>query len=180
MRVVFGLGNPGAHYARTRHNVGFRVLDCLVTRWGAARFETVPEFRSWRAERDAREVCLVAPQTFMNRSGAALEAWRAAHGLDAADVLVVADDVYLPIGIVRLRTHGSSGGHQGLESIEAAVPGREYARLRVGVGGVEDSEQLPGHVLEEFAGDEVERRRERWRRPRTRWKSGSWKGPWWR
>ena len=156
MRVVFGLGNPGARYERTRHNVGFRVLDRLVARWGASRGETTPEYWSWRAERDAREVHLVAPRTFMNRSGSALEAWRGSHGLDAADLLVVADDVYLPIGFVRLRPAGSSGGHLGLESIEAALPGREFTRLRVGVGAVEDSEQLPEHVLEEFGERDME------------------------
>src|SRR5262245_18831093 len=92
----------------------------------------------------------------MNRSGEALEAWRGRHGLEVADLLVVSDDVYLPIGIVRLRTEGSSGGHQGLESIEAALQGRDYARLRVGVGGVEDSGQLPEHVLEAFTEDEMD------------------------
>ena len=150
MGVVFGLGNPGSRYERTRHNVGFRVLDRLVARWGAKRADTTPAYWSWRAEAGSRVVHLVAPRTFMNLSGAALEGWRSFHGLAAADLLVVADDVYLPIGVVRLRTAGSSGGHRGLESIEAALPGRDFARLRVGVGGVEDSEQLPEHVLEEF------------------------------
>jgi PTH1 family peptidyl-tRNA hydrolase len=154
--VVFGLGNPGPRYERTRHNVGFRVLDRLVARWGAIRADTTPEYWSWRAEHGSREIHLVAPRTFMNRSGAALEGWRGSHGLEAVDLLVVADDVYLPIGFVRLRTGGSSGGHRGLESIEAALPGRDFARLRVGVGGVEDSEELPEHVLEEFDESEAE------------------------
>jgi len=104
------------------------------------------------------------PVTFMNRSGLALSAWRERHGLDPAELLVVVDDVYLPVGALRIRARGSSGGHQGLESIEAALPGRDFARLRVGVGeaggerppgeGQDPSPMLREHVLEEFEDDE--------------------------
>jgi PTH1 family peptidyl-tRNA hydrolase len=148
--VVFGLGNPGARYDGTRHNIGFQVVDRLVERWNAQPAGTAPEYRSWRAERGSRIVHLVAPRTFMNRSGAALDVWRAAHGLETDRLLVVADDIYLPVGIIRLRTGGSSGGHLGLESIEAALPGREFARLRVGVGNAGSGEPLEDHVLERF------------------------------
>jgi peptidyl-tRNA hydrolase, PTH1 family len=151
--LVLGLGNPGPRYARTRHNVGWRVLERLVGRWEARPAGGGDTWRAWHTERSGRAVDLVVPLTFMNASGAALEAWRERHGLDPAELLVVVDDVYLPVGILRLRVAGSSGGHHGLESLEAVV-GREFARLRIGVGVAEDAAGLREHVLEEFAEDE--------------------------
>jgi PTH1 family peptidyl-tRNA hydrolase len=99
-------------------------------------------------------VSLLQPLTFMNLSGEALAAWRERNGMET-QLLVVSDDVYLPLGSVRLRASGSSGGHRGLESIEAAVGGRDYARLRVGVGAAESAAALKEHVLEEFAPEEL-------------------------
>lgn len=156
MALVFGLGNPGARYARTRHNVGWRVLEALVDRWEAAPGDRGPLYRSWRGEHGGTAVELVAPLTFMNRCGEALAAWRERHGLEPAELLVVADDVYLPLGHVRLRARGSSGGHLGLEAVEVALAGRDYARLRLGVGAAGDSAALREHVLERFAAEEEE------------------------
>lgn len=153
MALVLGLGNPGARYARTRHNVGWRVLERLVGRWGARPAAGHDTWRAWRAERAGRPVDLVAPLTYMNASGDALAAWRERHGLDPAELLVVVDDVYLPVGTLRLRAAGSSGGHRGLESLEA-VAGREFARLRVGVGAAAEAAGLREHVLDEFDEDE--------------------------
>jgi len=153
--LVLGLGNPGRRYARTRHNVGWRVVESLAERWRAAPGEATEAYRSWRAEARGREVDLLVPLTFMNRSGAALEAWRERHGLEKDGLLVLVDDVYLPVGALRLRGLGSSGGHQGLESIEGTLGTREYARLRIGVGASE-SAGLGEHVLEEPPRDEEE------------------------
>jgi peptidyl-tRNA hydrolase, PTH1 family len=153
--LVLGLGNPGARYAHTRHNVGWQVLERLVARWDARPAPVTATWRAWHAERDGRGVDLVAPLTFMNASGRALEEWRDAHGLDPAALLVVVDDVYLPLGSLRTRMRGSNGGHRGLESLEAVI-GTEYARLRIGVGAVEEAAVLREHVLEEFAADEQE------------------------
>lgn len=153
MALVFALGNPGERYAHTRHNVGWRVAEVLRRRWQAEPQESAREYRAWRAEVDGREMELVLPLLFMNASGDSLAAWQARHGLDPQALLVVSDDVYLPVGALRLRAHGSSGGHRGLESIEAFFGSREYARLRIGVGAV-DSEQLREHVLETFEEDE--------------------------
>ena len=150
MAVVIGLGNPGERYDGTRHNVGFRVVNRLVARWRARPSGTTPTFWSWGAEVEGRAIHLLMPRTYMNRSGEALEAWREARGLAAEELLVVADDVYLPVGMIRLRAEGSSGGHLGLESIERALPGRGFARLRVGVGTAGDGEALKEHVLERF------------------------------
>lgn len=153
MALVLGLGNPGPRYARTRHNVGWRVLERLVGRWEARPAGGGDTWQAWHTERSGRAVDLVVPLTFMNASGAALETWRERHGLDPAELLVVVDDVYLPVGTLRLRVAGSSGGHHGLESLEAVV-GREFARLRIGVGVAADAAGLREHVLEEFAEDE--------------------------
>ncbi len=154
MALVLGLGNPGARYARTRHNVGWRVLERLVGRWEARPVAGHDAWRAWRAERSGRPVDLVAPLTYMNASGDALAGWRERHGLDPAEMLVVVDDVYLPVGSLRMRVAGSSGGHRGLESVEAVV-GRDFARLRVGVGAATEAAELREHVLDEF--DEEER-----------------------
>ena len=151
MAIVLALGNPGEKYERTRHNVGWRVLDELVARWKAAGPERAAESLVWRAAPDGREVLLVKPQTFMNASGEALNAWRETN-LSPGDLLVVGDDVYLPVGTLRIRAQGSAGGHRGLESVEGALGTRDYARLRIGVGGPESN--LREHVLERFTEDE--------------------------
>jgi len=152
--LVVGLGNPGTRYARTRHNVGWRVVEILAKRW-KARPEHLPgTYRGWSAELGSRTVHLLQPLTFMNLSGAALAAWRARHELEPGGLLVVADDVYLPFGTLRLRARGSSGGHRGLEGIEAELGSRNYARLRIGVGAAESSAALREHVLERFEAQE--------------------------
>jgi PTH1 family peptidyl-tRNA hydrolase len=151
--LVLGLGNPGEQYARTRHNAGWRVVELLVARWRAEPAERDAAYRAWRAERPGGVVDLAVPLTYMNLSGEALEAWRARHDFDPAQLLVVTDDVYLPIGTLRLRARGSSGGHRGLESLEAALGGREFARLRIGVGAIE-SANLRDHVLDAPGADE--------------------------
>ena len=153
MPLVLGLGNPGPRYARTRHNVGWRVLERLVGRWGAMPAGGHDTWRAWRAERAGRNVDLLKPLTYMNASGAALASWRESHEFDLAGMLVVVDDVYLPVGRLRLRASGSSGGHRGLESLEQAV-GRGFARLRIGVGAAEDPAGLREHVLDEFDTEE--------------------------
>jgi PTH1 family peptidyl-tRNA hydrolase len=147
--LVLGLGNPGPRYARTRHNVGWRALERLVGRWGATPAGGRDTWRAWRAVWGGRNVDLLQPLTYMNASGAALASWRESHDLDPAGMLVVVDDVYLPVGSLRLRTAGSSGGHRGLESLEQVV-GRDFARLRIGVGAAEDPAGLREHVLDEF------------------------------
>ena len=153
MAVVLGLGNPGARYARTRHNLGWRVVEALVGRWKARPVESVPEYRAWEAAPAGRTVALLSALTYMNESGRALSAWRERHPLDPLELLVVADDVYLPVGRVRLRGSGSSGGHRGLASIEAALESRDYARLRIGAGAT-PADTLREHVLEEFREEE--------------------------
>ena len=157
MKVVCGLGNPGERYRWTRHNVGFRVVDLLADRWGltgqgrvrdgAAILEaTVPE--------PVGRVLLVKPMRYMNLSGGALRAAMRQRDLEVEhDVLVVADDIDLPLGRVRLRRSGSAGGHNGLRSIIEALGTDEFARLRIGVGR---AGQAASHVLATFRPDERE------------------------
>ncbi len=155
MRLVLGLGNPGGRFARTRHNVAWRVLETLAERHGATQGEECVEYGTRRTRFGGDDVELMAPRTFMNASGDAVTQWRLRRGLDPAGLLVVTDDVYLPLGALRLRPGGSSGGHRGLESLEAALGSRQYARLRVGVGAAAESAALREHVLEEFAPEEL-------------------------
>lgn len=155
MSLVVGLGNPGARYRDTRHNVGWRVVERLVDRWSATPHAETESYRAWSARPGGRSVVLMMPLTFMNLSGDALEAWTASQPLQPEELLVVADDVYLPVGTLRLRGSGSSGGHRGLDSIERALGHDGYARLRVGVGAV-DAVGLREHVLGEPDEDERE------------------------
>lgn len=149
-RLVVGLGNPGAEYAGTRHNVGFDVLDLLAARlrltWmlqGPALEASLP---------DARTV-LVKPITYMNRSGAALRAQQLARGpIPPASIFVITDDFHLPLGGLRLRDAGSSGGHNGLASLEAALASQDFPRLRIGIGqsGAGGSTAPPGTETVDF------------------------------
>jgi PTH1 family peptidyl-tRNA hydrolase len=150
--LVVGLGNPGERYARTRHNVAWRTLDELAARHATRESLGHATFRARRTSLAEREVELLQPLTYMNLSGEALAAWREREGVEQG-LLVVSDDVYLPLGRLRVRMRGSSGGHRGLESIESVV-GRDYDRLRIGVGAAEDAAALREHVLEEFAPEE--------------------------
>jgi peptidyl-tRNA hydrolase, PTH1 family len=153
VRLLIGLGNPGAAYERTRHNVGWRVLDSLARKWNAVPAPQAMSYRGARGALGERQVELMWPLTYMNLSGDALLEWRARNELDADGLLVISDDVYLPVGALRIRSRGSSGGHRGLESLEAALGSQEFARLRIGVGRASGAE-LREHVLECFEEDE--------------------------
>ena len=153
MALVLCLGNPGERYARTRHNAGWQVLDELRSRLDAREGAREREYHEWVAGAGEQRVALVQPLTFMNLSGTALTAWRERNP-DDGELLVVVDDIHLPVGWLRIRRAGSSGGHRGLESIEEALASASYARLRVGVGAVA-SEALKQYVLEEPAAAEA-------------------------
>ncbi len=141
MKLVAGLGNPGAEYARTRHNAGFMVLDVLAQNAGQ-RWKSGFEGLCCQIGSGPDKILLLKPATFMNRSGQAVSAAMRFHGLGIADLLVVVDDIHLPCGTVRMRASGSSGGHNGLADVQRhlgtiveATSGAatDYARLRVGV-----------------------------------------------
>jgi PTH1 family peptidyl-tRNA hydrolase len=147
-KLVVGLGNPGGQYLFTRHNVGFMVLDAWADEEGAAFRDERARF-SQSALLDSGER-LVKPMTYMNESGQAVAAWLDWLKLTPADLLVVVDDVALPMGQIRLRPEGSPGGHNGLKSIEARLGTDRYARLRCGVDGVPPGWGLERWVLSRF------------------------------
>ena len=149
--LIVGLGNPGAEYARTRHNAGFLVAECLAGRWRAGwTYEKKFNARLARAEAGAHRVLLCEPQTYMNSSGAAVGAVMKFYQLTPPQVLVVVDDADLPLGEVRLRAGGSSGGHHGLESVEQHLGTREFARLRLGIGRKDGAREITDYVLDRF------------------------------
>jgi PTH1 family peptidyl-tRNA hydrolase len=152
LHLIVGLGNPGAKYVRTRHNVGFRLVEELAGRWRAAwKLEKKFQASVVTAERNGRTVLLGRPQTFMNASGEAVGALTAFYRVPLNRLLVAVDDADLPLGELRLRVRGSSGGHHGLESIEQHVGSREFARLRIGIGRTADGRrEITGHVLAPF------------------------------
>lgn len=158
LHLIVGLGNPGAEYAQTRHNAGFELVERLAREW-RANWELERKFqaRIAKAERDGRRLLLVQPLTFMNLSGEAVGAVSGFYRVKPERVLVAVDDADLPLGQVRLRPGGRSGGHHGLESVEAHLATREYPRLRIGIGRRDPVvREITGHVLGKFGADERE------------------------
>jgi len=152
LKLIAGLGNPGPKYRGTRHNVGFEVIDRLAARASIA-FESAPAealMARWRSS----DTLLVKPLTFMNHSGQAIGELLRYFKVDVADLLVVVDEVQLPLGKLRARARGSAGGHNGLKSVIAHL-GDEFARLRLGVGRGEERRDLADHVLSRFDADEM-------------------------
>ena len=148
MKVVVGLGNPGARFDDTRHNVGWWVVDRLAYDWGFGSFEK--EGRSLRTEGSVGDasVLLIKPTTFMNRSGAALLDVDGLEECDfGSDLLLIVDDATLDVGRVRFRPEGGSGGHKGLKSVSGTLDTDSYARLRVGVGVMPEGADLSDWVL---------------------------------
>jgi PTH1 family peptidyl-tRNA hydrolase len=154
--LVVGLGNPGREYVDTRHNVGFRVVEELARRWAVSLGGNEC---SARVGGGASGVLLAQPQTYMNRSGFAVRCLAERHQLPPERVLVVLDEVALPLGKLRLRAAGSPGGHRGLESVLASLQSDQVPRLRLGVRAGEAppaGEELVDFVLSPFAGEERE------------------------
>jgi PTH1 family peptidyl-tRNA hydrolase len=154
VKAIVGLGNPGAQYKGTRHNVGFEVVEQLASR-ASVGFESAPAqalIAKWRRPEDV--VLLVKPLTFMNLSGQAIGELARYFKIDVADLFVIVDEVHLPLGKLRARARGSAGGHNGLKSVIAHL-GDEFSRLRLGVGRGGDQRNLADHVLSKFEKDEA-------------------------
>jgi PTH1 family peptidyl-tRNA hydrolase len=134
MKLVVGLGNPGSKYEETRHNIGFNVIDRLAAGGTGAAFTRKFEGLLAETDVDFHRVLLLKPQTFMNLSGRSVGQALRFYKLDLADLLVVCDDLALPLGKLRLRGNGSDGGQKGLRDITAHVGTDAYARLRIGIG----------------------------------------------
>jgi len=148
VKLIVGLGNPGREYADTRHNVGFRVADLI-----GARLDL-----PWRGEADVlyaktfgeRPFFVVKPQTFMNRSGYAVARFAGYYHVEPSDILVVLDDVDLPLGKIRIRARGSAGTHNGLRSVVEQLGTTEFPRMRLGVGRGDARRDLADYVLARF------------------------------
>jgi PTH1 family peptidyl-tRNA hydrolase len=149
--LIVGLGNPGSEYSRTRHNAGFLVVDLLAerlqARWG---YEKKFNARLARATRDDLTALLCEPQTYMNSSGETLGAVVQFYQVPHERLMVAVDDADLPLGEIRMRPGGSSGGHHGLESIEQHLGTRDYARLRIGIGRQQGAREITNYVLGRF------------------------------
>lgn len=154
MKLVVGLGNPGRKYQGTRHNVGFLVLEALAARHAVGNRKTAFQAEVLEANWRGEKLLLAWPQTFMNLSGGSVLAARDFYKLADVDVLVVCDDLNLPLGKLRLRAGGSSGGQKGLENIVARLGTQNIARLRVGIGSPPPDWDAADYVLGRFAGDE--------------------------
>lgn len=154
MKLVVGLGNPGRKYQGTRHNVGFLVLETLAARHAVGNRKTAFQAEVLEASLKGEKLLLVWPHTFMNLSGTSVLAARDFYKLAEADVLVVCDDLNLPLGKLRLRAGGSSGGQKGLENIVQRLGTQNIARLRVGIGSPPPGWDAADYVLGRFTAAE--------------------------
>ncbi len=171
--LIVGLGNPGAGYAKTRHNAGFLLVEKLAADWKCA-WANEKKFRARVAQTDrsGKRILLCQPQTFMNLSGETVGAMAKFYQLPLKRILVAADDADLPLGTIRLRASGSSGGHHGLESIEQHLASREFARLKIGIGRQDGLREITDHVLGRFdvaEGDTLEKVLDRAARQAEAW-----------
>ena len=157
MHLIVGLGNPGAEYAKTRHNAGFLLVEKLAAQW-KTNWANERKFmaRVAKAERSGKKVLLCEPQTFMNLSGEAVGSVINFYQVPLGNVLVAVDDADLPFGEIRLRPGGGSGGHHGLESLTQHLGSKEFARLRIGIGRKDDARQITNYVLGKFEPSENE------------------------
>ena len=153
MHLIVGLGNPGADYAKTRHNAGFLLVEKLAEKWKSG-WTKERKFQARVARAEHGKVLLAEPQTFMNLSGESVGALVKFYQLPLEKILVVVDDADLPLGEIRLRPAGGSGGHHGLESVTQHLGAKTYARLRIGIGRKNEARQITGHVLGKFSAAE--------------------------
>jgi PTH1 family peptidyl-tRNA hydrolase len=161
LRLLVGLGNPGDKYVGTRHNVGFMALERLASKAGA-RFRLQSKLHGLAAEvgQGDQRLRLLMPQTFMNDSGRSIRSALDWFDLEADQMLIVVDDMDLPLGRLRLRLSGGAGGHNGLRSTISHLGGQDFPRLRIGIGApalnpVERKQRTVGHVLGRFAPAEM-------------------------
>lgn len=155
MKLIVGLGNPGRRYEGTRHNVGFAVLAGLARRLGLSRPKSRFQGEVLEGELEGEKVLLLGPLTYMNQSGGSVLAARDFHKLPNEDLLVVCDDLSLPLGKLRFRARGSSGGQKGLADVVRRLGTEEFARLRIGIGAPPEGWDPADFVLARFAADEL-------------------------
>ena len=155
MKIIVGLGNPGDRYRNTRHNVGFQCIDLLARRWGIDVKERRAKAVLGRGRFQDRDVVLAKPRTYMNRSGEAINYLVARFGVKPADILVVYDEMALPVGKIRIRPGGNPAGHNGIRSIIEELHTQEFPRIRVGIGQPASQGGQVSHVLNRFSDEEA-------------------------
>lgn len=153
--LIVGLGNPGAEYENTRHNIGFKVLDALVESSNTSFIEE-RHAKTALVKHKGRSFYLVKPTTYMNLSGKAVNYWLQQYKIDHKNLLVITDDIALPFGALRLRGKGSDGGHNGLKDIQAVLGRSDYARLKFGVGNDFPRGRQADYVLSNWSSEEEE------------------------
>jgi len=159
VKCIVGLGNPGSRYRKTRHNVGFLVVESLIGSFNAISVESNELYENYRCTIGGQEVSIIMPQTYMNHSGMAVKDFQQQHELALDNLLIIYDDFQLPFGTLRLRPKGSDGGHNGLSSIIGLLESDLIPRLRVGVGGItlpemHTHESMADYVLSPFDAEE--------------------------
>ncbi len=150
MLLIVGLGNPGSQYEDTRHNIGFKVIDKLVSDSGAI---DVSKNSFYGELFKSKQILFLKPTTFMNLSGKSVIAVKNFYKIELEDIIVVHDDIDLPFSALRFKSGGGHGGHNGLRSIDSMI-GKEYVRVRMGVGKPEHKSQVVDYVLHDFSQDE--------------------------
>ena len=163
MYIIAGLGNPGREYENTRHNAGFRVIDCLAERMRTEVNEKKHFAQCGKGMLGAEKVLLLKPQTYMNNSGQSLRAAADFYKVPPENILVISDDINLEEGVLRIRMKGSAGGHNGLKSIIAHLGSQDFPRIRVGVGGKPEGWDLADYVLGSLKGNDGKRMEEAFR-----------------
>jgi len=152
--LIVGLGNPGSKYSKTRHNIGFMVLDKLAEQKGLSYKKGRGPYETAVFVQKSQPIILAKPLTFMNNSGQAVAELLHYFDIDLAQLLIVFDDIELPFGRIRLRAQGSSGGHNGLESVLQHINSKNFARLRIGIGTEYAKRDMIKFVLSSFSRNE--------------------------
>ncbi len=156
MIAIFGLGNPGREYEMTRHNVGFMAVDALAEKIGFNFKPGGGDYLISSGRCAGKEILLVKPLTYMNNSGVAVKGVVERYKIELKDILVICDDLNLPLGVIRIRQKGSDGGHNGLYSIIYHLKSIEFPRLRCGIGNSEKVKNIVDFVLSKFGEGEIE------------------------
>ncbi len=155
MKLIVGLGNIGKEYNNTRHNIGFMVADVFVAKHNITFNKTEKNAEMAEFRLNGEKIIIIKPTTYMNESGLAVGEYARFYNIDTKDIAVVQDDMDLPVGFVRIRKNGSSGGHNGIKSIQSHLGTDQFPRFKIGIGHPPHEQQIViDHVLHKFQGDD--------------------------
>lgn len=155
MKLIVALGNPGEQYLRTRHNAGFLFLDHVVDRYGIADYQAKFKGAFTKGTIENKDLYFLKPLTYMNLSGNSVKAICQFYKISSEDILVIHDDLDVPLGTIKIKKAGSSGGHNGIKSIEQCLGTQNFWRLRIGIDRPPLKEQVADYVLSNFTNNEI-------------------------